>query len=158
MATVVCRQWDRHSAVSLVDVSTGGREPADANATAHGWLTEIAEHQIALVANEGRLELWIDGTALDLAVVELEWSTGDWSADVAPISRLIGSDPTSGETRYSLDYPDPCWPIALIDPTFDEIDHDMMDLLYFVAQQAGDRMWPATYLAHLERGIAPPAS
>jgi hypothetical protein len=158
MTEVVCRDWERHAAVWVVDLQTGGREPIDATSIANGWTSASADHQFALVGINGRLELWIDGTALDLAVVELRWSTGDWSADEAPTCRVVAVDRATGEKRYELEYPDPASPIALVDPTYDGIDHDADDFLSFVARANADQQWPAFYLAHLERGLQPPVS
>jgi hypothetical protein len=158
MTEVVCRDWERPSALWVVDLQTGGRKPIGATSIASGWTSASAGHPLALVGIDGRLELWIDGTARDLAVVELRSRTGDWSADETPTCRVVAVDRATGEDRYEVEYPDPAWPIALVDPTYDGIDHDSDDLLSFVARESADPQWPASYLAHLERGLQPRVS
>lgn len=139
-----------------VDLLTGDREPIDATSVANGWTSASTGHLVALVGIDDRLELWIGGTALDLNVVKLRWSTGDWSVDEAPRCRVVAIDRETGENRYELEYPDPAWPMALTDPTYDGIDHDADDFLSFVARESADQQWPAVYLAHLQRGLPPP--
>jgi hypothetical protein len=155
VTSILLKDWDQVGRYWVLDTSSGSAQPSSSGMY-HGLLSAFAGHDgyatvprvAAVYAEDGRLWFQVDGKRWEVADVEF-----NHKLDASGASQFTVLH--HGEVVVNIVYLGPAAdPLNRRDPSFDELDMEMQDMLYFLARNRRDPTFGFGWLTHWDKGVA----